>query len=85
MAPTSSPQGVRRGSCHPQPNPRCPAASPCAGRAVARGRQSTGVFFGVRMADLDIIVKQAIRPAYDLLPSRMASDAATVMLLAIGL
>lgn len=37
------------------------------------------------MADLDIIVKQAIRPAYDLLPSRMASDAATVMLLAIGL
>ena len=37
------------------------------------------------MADLDTIVKRAVRPAYDLLPSRMASAAATVMLLSIGL
>ena len=37
------------------------------------------------MADLDDIVGQAIRPAYKLLPSRMDSPQATVMLLAIGL
>ncbi len=37
------------------------------------------------MADLDVIVSRAIGPAYDLLPSRMQSDKATVMLLAIGL
>lgn len=35
--------------------------------------------------DLDVVVEQAIWPAYALLPSRMDSDRATVMLLAIGL
>src|SRR5690606_38643231 len=78
----------RCGPCRPRGIPtrgrqpsNCP---PCVRPPLLVGR-GAGAYCPESAMDLDVVVEQAIWPAYALLPSRMDSDRATVMLLAIGL
>src|SRR5690606_35531315 len=64
---------------------RQPSNCPPCVRPPLRVARGAGAYCPESAMDLDVVVEQAIWPAYALLPSRMDSDRATVMLLAIGL